>query len=115
MAWHEGGGSRRTGNPEDLLRAARIKASSHELLPKLREMTSDDESSFEHETEEEPSSNEVIEDQGSGASEEISMVETVSSQGYGPESDTPVLNKPAVGASEGQSGKKPSRRTAAAK
>jgi len=57
----------------------------------------------------------VIEVQGSGASEEISMVETDSSQEYGPELDTPVLNEPAVGASEGQNGKKPSRRTAAAK
>jgi len=95
--------------------AARIKASSHELLSKLREMTSDDESLFEHETGEEPSGIEVIEDQGSSASEEISMVEIVSSQEYGPESDTPVLNKPAVGAGEGRNGKKPSRRTAAAK
>jgi len=95
--------------------AARIKASSHELLSKLREMTSDDESLFEHEAGEEPSGIEVIEDQGSSASEEISMVEIVSSQEYGPESDTPVLNKPAVGAGEGRNGKKPSRRTAAAK
>ena len=95
--------------------AARIKASSHELLSKLWEMTSADESPFEHEPGEEPSSIVVIEAEGSGASEEISMVETVSSQEYGPESDTPVLNKPVVGASEGQNGKKPSRRTGAAK
>ena len=95
--------------------ATRIKASSHELLSKLWEMTSADESPFEHEPGEEPSSIVGIEAEGSGASEEISIMETVSSQEYGPESDTPVLNKPAVGASEGQNGKKPSRRTGAAK
>ena len=78
-------------------------------------MISDDESPFEHEPGEEPSSTEVIEDQGSGTSEETSMVETVSSQEYGPKLDTPVLNKLSAGASEGRNGKKRSRRTTAAK
>ena len=95
--------------------AARIKTTSDELLSRLKEITSEDKSPFEHQPGEIPSSIEEIEDLGGDTSGEISMTETALSTEYGPELDILALETPATGASDGQNGKKPSRRTAAAK
>ena len=95
--------------------AARIKTTSDELLSRLREITSEDRSPIEHQPGETLTSIEVIDELGGDTSGETAMTETVLSTEYEPESEKPALETPAVSASAGQNGKKPSRRTAAAK
>lgn len=119
--------------------AARIKANSHELLSKLREMTSDDESPSELILEEDPSEEEspsievALEQEAgtqeepegalereAGTQEEPPIVEGSLDAEYGPELevpglDAPVLDIPALDSEEGQNGKKLSRRSSARK
>jgi hypothetical protein len=95
--------------------AARIKASSDELLAHLRQVTSDHAYSVDSETDHESSSMEIDKDQLAFALEEAVPAGVLSKE-YGPELDVPELDSPpsdtpVLTATKNANGKKSPRRS----